>query len=76
MSGYPLGAALGRIGMANRSVVHGSLIYVAGAVGLLIAGRANLIAYVWLMLGVESYVYLHRALMLWPEVYRFHILRN
>jgi O-antigen/teichoic acid export membrane protein len=71
MSGYPLAAALGRLDVANRSVVYGSVIYILGAVGLLATDRASPIAYAWLMIGAESYVLLHRALALWPEVYRF-----
>ena len=70
MSGYPLAAALGRLDVANRSVVYGSVIYILGAVGLLAADRASPIAYAWLMIGAESYVLVHRALALWPDAYR------
>lgn len=70
MSGYPLAAALGRLDVANRSVVYGSVIYILGVVGLLAADRASPIAYAWLMIGAESYVLVHRALALWPDAYR------
>ncbi|OIP49521.1 MAG: hypothetical protein AUK28_03210 [Desulfobacterales bacterium CG2_30_60_27] len=74
MSGYPLAAALGRLHVAKRSAVFGSLVYMVCAVALVVAGQGNAVAFAVLMVVAELYVLLHRALVLWPQAFKLRKL--
>lgn len=66
MTGYPLAAAVGRVDVANSSVITGALIYCLG-VGLLVwFGGVTPMMLACLMVVSELGVLAHRALVLMP----------
>jgi PST family polysaccharide transporter len=70
MSGYPLAAALGRLEVANRSVIIGSVLHLAVAGVLVAMGLATPPAFAWLLVLSESYLLLHCAVALLPAARR------
>jgi polysaccharide transporter, PST family len=75
MSGYPLAAALGRLEVANRSVVYGALIYVALAGLSVLFKVASPVVFAWLLVVSEAYVLLHCAMQMWPAAHRRALVR-
>jgi hypothetical protein len=70
MSGYPLAAALGRLDVANRSVVYGALIYLALASLSVVFHAASASMFAWLLVVSEAYVLAHCAIAMWPAAHR------
>ena len=66
MAGYPLAASVGRLDVANSSVITGALIYSVGITGLLLAGKITPIMLACLMIISEVGVLTHRAWILLP----------
>jgi PST family polysaccharide transporter len=70
MSGYPLAAAVGNLRVANSSVAFGSIIYLVCAGLLLLFNEVSPIMFALIMILAESYVLVHRAVVLWPIAYK------
>lgn len=66
MAGYPLAASVGRLDVANSSVVTGALIYCLGIAGLLVIDEITPIMLACLMIVSEVGVLIHRAWILLP----------
>ena len=66
MAGYPLAASVGRLDVANSSVVTGALIYCLGIAGLLLTDMITPIMLACLMILSELGVLVHRAFILLP----------
>lgn len=66
MCGYPLAVTVGRVTVANRSVVQGAVIYFIGAAALIAFGWVRPEALVFLMICAELYVLVFRGVTLWP----------
>ncbi len=66
MAGYPLAASVGRLDVANSSVVTGALIYCLGIVGLLLTSGITPIMLAFLMIASELGVLIHRSWILLP----------
>jgi PST family polysaccharide transporter len=69
MSGYPLSVALGRMDVANTSVIYGAIVFAIGLAGLVLMDRLGAVSLALLMIVAEAYVFVHRALALWPVAY-------
>ena len=66
MAGYPLAASVGRLDVANSSVVTGALIYCLGIAGLIPTDMITPIMLACLMILSELGVLVHRAFILLP----------
>jgi PST family polysaccharide transporter len=69
LSGYPLGAALGNLKVANRTAVYGAIVYLLVAGVLLILRWDTPVAFAWLTIVSLAYVLAHRAFVLGPAIY-------
>ena len=67
MMGYPLAAAVGRIRVANDSVVGGAIIYALLLSLLLVLNVLTPINLAIIMILSEAYVLLHRIVLLLPS---------
>jgi PST family polysaccharide transporter len=66
MTGYPLATAVGRIDVANSSVITGALIYCTGIIVLFLFGQINPLMLAFLMIISELGVLAKRAFILIP----------
>lgn len=70
MTGYPLAAALGRLDVANTSVMIGALVHFAVAGVLVSLGLATPVAFAWLLVLSETYLLVHCGIAFFPVVRR------
>jgi O-antigen/teichoic acid export membrane protein len=74
MAGYPLGAALNRLDVANTSVIVATILHAAGAGILIVLGQATPSAFAWLLVMSETYLLAHCAIVLLPLARRAYAL--
>lgn len=55
--------------VANTSVIYGAIVFAIGLAGLVLMDRLGAVSLALLMIVAEAYVFVHRALALWPVAY-------